>query len=349
MGDESFCQRGVIFHIIMQRQYLIPIITSAALALLSITSVTRAENVTEGHPVAPFTPQIKSGDYVWLPEVSPAGPVVIVVDLPEQVLYVYRNGVRIGRSSISSGKARHHTPTGVFTILQKNIKHTSTIFKNASMPYMERLTWGGVAIHAGNLPGYPASHGCVRMPLDFAQKLYTVTSDGTTVVITDGKSATGSTSTPGLLFATKPDAASTPGGIVWKPERAATGPVSIIISIAESTAYVYRNGTEIGHAPVGGLQAFTGSYVYSAMASVDTEGRHTWLSVASVGGDAPDIKHLVKRVRVDKQFLANARSLIKPGTTLILTDAPVNASTRSDPDFNILTAAAMTKKQAGHE
>jgi lipoprotein-anchoring transpeptidase ErfK/SrfK len=117
---------------------------------------------------------------VWHPEVSPAGPVVINVSLPEQLLYVYRNGVRIGRSSISSGKAGRQTPTGVFTILEKHEKHASSIYKGASMPYMERVTWGGVALHAGNLPGYPASHGCVRLPLDFAQQLYTVTSKGTT-------------------------------------------------------------------------------------------------------------------------------------------------------------------------
>ena len=118
----------------------------------------RAAEMTKGQPVAPFTPQIKQGEYVWLPEVSPAGPVVLIVNLPEQLLYVYRNGVRIGRSSISSGKPGHRTPTGVFTILQKNVKHVSTIYKGASMPYMERLTWGGVALHAGNVPGYPAAH-----------------------------------------------------------------------------------------------------------------------------------------------------------------------------------------------
>ena len=165
-----------------------------------------ASDITKGQPVAPFTPQIKPGEYVWHPEISPAGPVVIIVSLPEQALYVYRNGVRIGRSSISSGKAGHRTPTGVFTILQKNVKHTSTIYKGASMPFMERLTWGGVALHAGNLPGYPAAHGCVRLPLDFAQQLYTATSKGTTVIVTDNKSATGNTSAPGLLFAATPSA-----------------------------------------------------------------------------------------------------------------------------------------------
>ncbi len=142
----------------------------AALAGLSLNAPAATSNsITKGQPVAPFTPQFKPGEYVWRPEVSPAGPVVIIISLPEQILYVYRNGVRIGRTSVSSGKAGHRTPTGVFTILEKNREHVSSIYRGASMPFMERLTWGGVAMHAGNLPGYPAAHGCVRMPLDFAQ------------------------------------------------------------------------------------------------------------------------------------------------------------------------------------
>jgi lipoprotein-anchoring transpeptidase ErfK/SrfK len=188
-------------------QCLLFLTITTALCCLFAAPLITAENITKGVPVAPFTPQIKPGEYVWHPEISPAGPVVIIVSLPEQVLYVYRNGVRIARSTISSGKAGHRTPTGVFTILQKNVKHISTIYKGASMPYMERLTWGGVALHAGNLPGYPAAHGCVRLPLDFAQKLYAITNNGTTVIVTDQNAAPGSTAAPGLLFASSKTAA----------------------------------------------------------------------------------------------------------------------------------------------
>ena len=94
-----------------------------------------------------------------------------------------RNGVRIGRSTVSTGTAGHRTPTGVFTILQKKVDHESSIYKSAKMPNMQRLTLTGIAMHAGQLPGYPASHGCVRLPEDFAAKLYTVTNLGTTVII----------------------------------------------------------------------------------------------------------------------------------------------------------------------
>ena len=195
-------------------------------------------------------------------------------------------------------------------------------------------------MHAGNLPGYPAAHGCVRLPLDFARQLYTVTSRGTTVIVTDRKSAPGSTAAPGLLFAATPGEVAPPGAIVWKPEKAPTGPVSIIVSSADGAAYVYRNGVEIGRAPVAGLRGVKGSYVYSALADVDAEGRRDWLSTVSVGGRAPNVKDLVKQARVDQQFLARARALITPGTALILTDAPVSVSTRSGSGFNILTTAA---------
>jgi hypothetical protein len=325
----------------MQHRRFLTFVSAITLLWLHTVPCVQAERMPPGQPVAALTPQIAPGQYVWHPEVSPAGPVVIVINLPEQVLYVYRNGVRIGRSSISSGKAGHRTPTGVFTVLQKNVVHHSSTYHEASMPYMERLTWGGVAIHAGGLPGYPESHGCIHVPLDFAKQLYTVTGNGTSVIITDTKSAPGSTAAPGLLFAAKPGGTLPTGGAVWKPEKAATGPVSIVVSSADGAVYVYRSGVEIGHAPVGGLRDVKGLYVYSALANIDAEGRHDWFSTAVLGSKAPDIKALVKQVSVDPGFLTSVRSLVTPGTTLILTDAPVNVSTRSGPGFGILTTAAV--------
>ena len=125
------------------------------------------------------------GEYLWTPEASPAGQVVVVVSLPEQRAHVYRNGTRIGVSTISSGKAGHETPTGVFPILQKREEHYSNLYDNAPMPYMQRLTWDGIALHAGRIPGYPASHGCIRLPKAFAKKLFAATERGVTVVVAD--------------------------------------------------------------------------------------------------------------------------------------------------------------------
>ena len=289
---------------------------------------------TKGREVEPFARGLKPGDYVWRPEVSPAGPVVVLVSIPDQILFVYRNGVRIGRSTVSTGKAGKRTPTGVFTVLQKKVDHESSIYKGAKMPHMQRLTWSGIAMHAGNLPGYPASAGCVRLPVDFAAKLYTVTTMGSTVIIADNNSGPSTTTNPGLLFSAQ---ASASGGAVWTPEKAPKGPVSIIISAPDGAAYVYRNGIEIGRSPVGGIGRLAGSHVYSALSAVDANGRRDWISTASVGGRTPNIQELAKRVAIPPDFLANVRALITPGTTLVLTDAPVNPRTHGDRGFNILT------------
>jgi hypothetical protein len=288
---------------------------------------------TKGREVEPFTRALKPGDYVWHPEVSPAGPVVVLVSIPDQIMYVYRNGVRIGRSTISSGKPGKGTPTGVFTVLQKKVEHESSIYKGAKMPHMQRLTWSGIAMHAGHLPGYPASAGCVRVPVDFAAKLYAVTTLGSTVIIADNDSAPSATTKPGLLFSAH---ASASGGVVWTPEKAPKGPVSIIVSAPDGAAYVYRNGIEIGRSPVGGIGRLSGSHVYSALSSVDASERRDWISTASVGGRSPNIQELAKRVAIPPDFLVNVRALITPGTTLVLTDAPVNPRTHSGRGFSIL-------------
>ena len=118
----------------------------------------QAEDGSIGRKVPPATLDLQPMDYSWQPELSPTGLVVVIVSLPQQMLHVCRNGMRIGRSTISSGKTGHRTPTGVFTILQKRMKHTSSLFTGAPMPYMGRLSWSGVALQAGDHPGYPADH-----------------------------------------------------------------------------------------------------------------------------------------------------------------------------------------------
>src|ERR1700737_4172221 len=128
-----------------------------------------------------------------------------------------------------------------------------------------------------------------------------------------------------------------PGDYVWHPEVSPAGPVVVFVSLPERAAYIYRNGVEIGRAPVGGLERLSGSYVYSALATVDAGGRRDWISIASSGGRAPNLKDLAHRVAIAPDFLANVRALITPGMTLVLTDAPVNAGTRSASGFNILT------------
>ena len=114
-----------------------------------------------------------------------------MIDLTRQRVLLYRGGVPIAASTISSGSKGRETPTGVFTILEKEVVHRSRTYDDAPMPYMQRLTAKGVAMHAGNLPGYPASHGCIRLPKAFAKLLYGVTELGTPVMITDESRAKG--------------------------------------------------------------------------------------------------------------------------------------------------------------
>ena len=131
----------------------------------------------------------KPNTFSWAPDLSPTGPVVIVVSLNEQRMHVYRNGVRIAVSTVSSGIAGRDTPSGSYEILQKKTMHHSNLYSNAPMPFMQRLTWDGIALHAGYNPGHAASHGCVRMPKAFSEKLYGITKIGTRVIITDDLTA----------------------------------------------------------------------------------------------------------------------------------------------------------------
>jgi lipoprotein-anchoring transpeptidase ErfK/SrfK len=120
-------------------------------------------------------------------EEEPAPPsssgVQVVVSIPQQKAYVFQDGELFGTTPVSTGKRGHETPTGTFRILQKKVHHRSNLYANAPMPYMQRLTWYGIALHAGHVPGYPASHGCIRLPKSFAKKLYGITDSGTVVTI----------------------------------------------------------------------------------------------------------------------------------------------------------------------
>lgn len=131
---------------------------------------------------------LRAGQWLWDEADSGTGPIAVMVSIDRQHLYVYRGDTLIGVSTVSTGKPGKATPLGEFRILQKNVFHRSNIYSNAPMPYMQRLTWGGIAIHGGELPGYPASHGCIRVPLEFAKKLFAATDMGGVVSVSNGQS-----------------------------------------------------------------------------------------------------------------------------------------------------------------
>jgi lipoprotein-anchoring transpeptidase ErfK/SrfK len=133
---------------------------------------------------------------------KPQGPLIISISIEKQKLRIYDANGFYAESPISTGMKGHPTPMGVFSVIQKQKLHHSNIYSGAPMPYMQRITWSGIAIHAGVLPGYPASHGCIRMPMAFAMKMWNWTKMGARVVVTPGEMTPSSFSHP-LLVAQK--------------------------------------------------------------------------------------------------------------------------------------------------
>jgi hypothetical protein len=117
------------------------------------------------------------------PKVSDAAPLLAIISLADQRITIHNGQGQLAESRVSSGQEGYRTPTGLFSIIQRNRYHESNIYESAPMPYMQRLTWSGIALHEGNVPGYPASHGCIRLPGSFAQKLWGMTKLGARVVV----------------------------------------------------------------------------------------------------------------------------------------------------------------------
>ncbi|MET0268636.1 MAG: L,D-transpeptidase [Duganella sp.] len=271
---------------------------------------------------------LKPGEWVWAPKIAPAGPLLVYVDLSRQLATIYRNGVRIGVSTVSTGKAGHETPTGVFTILEKNVEHHSNVYNNASMPYQQRLTWSGVALHAGGLPGYPESHGCVHLPYAFARELFSATSHSTTVVITGDAShpviANRGIASSAVLAPAAVD--SETAGEFWEPARAAAGPVTVVMSRSDQLLVVLRNGVEIGRTRAT-LPADNDS-THVLTLGADAAGKPLWFYVGVAGhaneSGRPLDAATRNRVQVPPEFYARAMSVLTPGATLLVTSAPLS-------------------------
>ncbi|MCW5581994.1 MAG: L,D-transpeptidase [Luteimonas sp.] len=310
-------------------------------ALLPASAVTAATD-------APDPRALEPGQFLWHPEIAPQGPIVLVVSLDEQRAYVYRNGMAIGVSTISSGKPGKETPTGVFTILQKNKDHRSNLYNNAPMPYMQRLTWDGIALHGGTLPGYPASHGCVRLPLEFAKKLFAETRNGDTVVVADARASAASLVHPAVLAPVDSRGASAlpaPGAVDagWDEAASPDGPVSVLVSLADRRVFVLRNGIGIGEAALRVADGFSiggtvlmvvGGDSDNAPSLADPERPgHRWTAHPILGLDADAMAMLQLRLQarplqVDPAFSQHLYDLLVPGTTVLLTDLP---AVRPDP------------------
>ncbi len=280
--------------------------------------------------VAEAAERLKPGEYIWAPEIAPRGPLMMIVSLATQRGTLYRNGVPIAITTVSTGKAGHETPTGVFTILQRDADHRSNLYDDAPMPYMQRLTWGGVALHGGTLPGYPASHGCIRLPQTFARLLYGVTRLGMTVIVTEA--AVVPRAAPGdSLLRTGPTPAE--GAVLWEPDRAPSGPVSIIVSAADQRLLVLRNGMMIGSAPVRLEGPVTGTSAFVRQS--DESGAAAWLEVPipeAIAAKVPE--RFAGRVDIAADLRALLEPLITVGTSVIVT--PDSLRTSSPQPVEIL-------------
>jgi hypothetical protein len=297
--------------------------------------------------VTKFAEQLQNGEFNWYPERAADGPILIIVSIPEQKLYVYRGGVRIAASTCSTGKTGHATPTGVFTILQKDRHHHSSTYNNAPMPNMNRLTWSGIALHAGNLPGYPASHGCVRLPLEFSALLFGITKLGMTVVIADGKSFPATVVHPTLFLDPSVEAryeAVAPTITAAADTHARTGAATttaVVVSAKDKTARVVRDGQEVASGPVtiDRPDDPIGDMIYHLSDHDAGKKAIVWSAAATNGGAASEVDaDVLRRIRLDDAVLSAAAEGAHEGMTLVTTDGSHGPANRSDPGFAVLTS-----------
>jgi hypothetical protein len=301
-----------------------------------------AQQVEEVH-------ELKPGQFVWHPERAPEGNVAIIVSEPDQLVHVYRNGVRIGVSTCSTGKPGHTTPTGVFMILQKDKDHHSSTYDNAPMPNMNRITWSGVALHAGSLPGYPASHGCIRLPMKFSEYLFGVTHVGTPVIVAGATGAPFDVTHPGLVLAADAEdemksvhetvkAKANP----WQAQvDDFAAPVAVVVSGADKTATLLQDGEIVvrGNVTIRDPDLPLGSNVFVLTGT--TAAGMTWQGI-SHGSSADQIVAaadlpVLQRITVEQSVIDAMRQRMHAGMLFVTTDLPAHADTRSGQDFVIMT------------
>jgi len=286
---------------------------------------------------APLSP----GQFIWRPDLAPAGPVAVIVSIPKQLVFVYRNGVLIGISTCSTGKPGHETPTGVFTILQKYKTHMSSTY-HASMPDTERLTWQGIALHVGGLPGYPSSHGCVHLPRGFADQVFASTDVGTPVIIAGDHTDPASVIDPGpILGATAAEEIAAKVGAKALAPAAAGAVTSIVVSRADQRIYVLENGAIVAQGPatIRNPSQPLGSNVFIWQGG--NAGGSSWQGMgfhAQLNGAAAPGTDTLERIDGAPDVMNAIRARLRPGTVLVTTDLPATSGTRSGNDFTVMDA-----------
>ena len=313
---------------------------AAAFALAAAAPLARAQARSQhkrrsAYPIAP-------GQSFWLPELSPAGPVVAVVNLHTQHAQIYRNGIAIGYTSVSTGKRGYGTPTGRFQVLEKRRFHRSSTYGNAPMPWMVRLTWSGIAFHSGALPGFPASHGCIRLPASFAPQLFGALSLGDTVAVLNQPADAFTTLAPidplgrpllqpEMLAATAwwREAAASAAPVSASPVSAslltgapaslAAPPLALLVSLPQQRLFVLEAGQVAAAAPLppGARQ----QALPLAAAPLSWQPPGHWQAPGQ-SGNAADATLWQTVLPSDAAFSQRLRARITPGSTLVLSDLP---------------------------
>ncbi|MGC4024196.1 MAG: L,D-transpeptidase [Mesorhizobium sp.] len=311
----------------------------AGAAALVATPAIAMDGLTEIDDMQP-------GEFTWHPDRETKGPVAIIVSLPEQRVHVYRNGIRIAVSTCSTGRAGHETPTGVFVILQKDRYHKSSTYDDAPMPNMNRLTWSGIALHAGNLPGYPASHGCVRLPMAFSADLFSITHLGTPVIIA-GPDDPQDLTHPGMVLdgyqaGQFENAVATKDGKTHPDDwtEAESSPItSVIASSSDKSIMLIENDEVLTQGPlsISGSDS-VGNHVFSLQAVGDSQTLQ-WIEVTRSNGAGAlfQKQSVLNRLGLSSDFANAMKAKMHPGMILVLTDAPLHPDTRSGRDFVVMS------------
>ncbi|MFY9976359.1 MAG: L,D-transpeptidase family protein [Chromatiaceae bacterium] len=334
---------------VLTRRAALGRLTSIALSPLFVPMLLDAKQVDK-HPGA-----LLPGEYTWNPELSPKGPVAVIVSVPEQLVHVYRNGVRMAVSTCSTGKTGHETPTGVFTVLQKDKHHHSATYNNAPMPNMNRLTWDGVALHAGKLPGYPASHGCVRLPMDFSEKLFGITHVGTPVIIAGAHQDPKQIVHPGMVLSgyadhefqdvlTHLEDQKHPSD--W--ESADEHPVTTVIaSTSDRKIDLIENESVITSGRLTGSSSDDpdGQYVFVLQGAHSGQQGMAWHMISHHHAEGVERlgqfdsgESVIASLKTDGEFRARMARSMHPGMVLIVTDAPMSGESRSTGGFRIMAS-----------
>lgn len=316
----------------------------ASLGLVSGLGLGLQTGAASAQLVRKYAEDLQNGEFNWFPERSHSGPMLIIVSIPDQKLHVYRNGIRVAASTCSTGKQGHATPTGVFKILEKDKHHHSSTYNNAPMPNMNRLTWSGIALHAGKLPGYPASHGCVRLPLQFSEMLFGITTKGLTVVIADNKSFPRDVVHPGMVLGQYARTEFVGVDTSLKKSQYSAGRVpnprstSVVVSAKDKVISVFEDDELVanGHVKITDHDKPVSDRAYMLHGADPDTKELQWSSVGYGKHDREDMATELRRIEAEPKVREEVRKRMHHGMTVVTTNESSTTAYRTSGDFVVI-------------